>query len=207
MLTIPNGERFKFGTNVHFIFEVENLDFASPATVSRLGVVHLSVQDLDASLLVDTWLLQLPNEIQEKIQCQMEKVCPLSSILVRRTLTETQQIFQPCLKWLMRNALAVTYETSIIATVQGCLSLIPREKTLQDAEFAFYIYLGFGAHLKDHMRPKLWEILVETVPGISVPLPSLSEMVGLPIILTTNLQGGFIHSNSSSGLLRFTEST
>lgn len=37
LLTLPNGERISFGDNVNFIFETNDLRFASPATVSRLG--------------------------------------------------------------------------------------------------------------------------------------------------------------------------
>ena len=37
LLTMPNGERIQFGTNVNLIFEADNLRFASPATVNRLS--------------------------------------------------------------------------------------------------------------------------------------------------------------------------
>ena len=36
---MPNGERIQFGTNVNFIFETDNLRFATPATIS-LGMVR-----------------------------------------------------------------------------------------------------------------------------------------------------------------------
>lgn len=41
LLTLPSGWRIQFGPNVHFIFETDNLDNASPATVSRMGIVLL----------------------------------------------------------------------------------------------------------------------------------------------------------------------
>lgn len=37
LLTLPNGERISFGSNVNFVFETHDLSFASPATVSRMG--------------------------------------------------------------------------------------------------------------------------------------------------------------------------
>lgn len=35
LLTLPNGERIQFGSNVNLIFECDSLTYASPATVSR----------------------------------------------------------------------------------------------------------------------------------------------------------------------------
>ena len=40
LLTMASGERIKFGPNVNFIFETHDLTYASPATVSRMGVIY-----------------------------------------------------------------------------------------------------------------------------------------------------------------------
>lgn len=40
-LTMPSGERIQFGTNVNFIFETDDLKFASPATISRMGMIFI----------------------------------------------------------------------------------------------------------------------------------------------------------------------
>ncbi len=47
LLTLPNGERIQFGDNVNFIFETNDMRFASPATVSRLGMIFLSEEDVN----------------------------------------------------------------------------------------------------------------------------------------------------------------
>ena len=41
VLTLPNGERIAVPSSVRFLFEVESLDRATPATVSRCGVLHV----------------------------------------------------------------------------------------------------------------------------------------------------------------------
>ena len=46
LLTLPTGERISFGPNVNFIFETNDLQYASPATVSRMGMILLSSEDL-----------------------------------------------------------------------------------------------------------------------------------------------------------------
>jgi dynein heavy chain 2 len=58
LLTMPNGERIQFGPNINFIFETHNLTFASPATVSRMGMIYLSDETLDIKVLVENWILK-----------------------------------------------------------------------------------------------------------------------------------------------------
>ena len=47
LLTMPNGERIQFGSNVNFMFETDHLRFASPATISRLSIIFNSEEDVD----------------------------------------------------------------------------------------------------------------------------------------------------------------
>ncbi|KAJ3088912.1 Cytoplasmic dynein 2 heavy chain 1 [Quaeritorhiza haematococci] len=67
LLTMPNGERIQFGANVNFIFETHNLKYASPATVSRMGMIHLSDETLDAPSLVKGWLSRQAEGVRQKI--------------------------------------------------------------------------------------------------------------------------------------------
>lgn len=41
LLTLPSGWRIQFGSNINFIFETHSLRHASPATVSRMGIILL----------------------------------------------------------------------------------------------------------------------------------------------------------------------
>jgi hypothetical protein len=53
---MPNGERIQFANNINFIFECHSLEFASPATVSRCGMIFLSDEDINAECIVDKWM-------------------------------------------------------------------------------------------------------------------------------------------------------
>lgn len=52
LLTLPTGERISFGNNVNFIFETNDLQYASPATISRMGMILLSEQDLPVTSII-----------------------------------------------------------------------------------------------------------------------------------------------------------
>lgn len=56
ILTLANAERIPMTDNAKMTFEVENLNNASPATVSRCGIVYVSESDLDWQPLFDVWI-------------------------------------------------------------------------------------------------------------------------------------------------------
>ena len=56
LLTMPNGERIQFANNINFIFECHSLAFASPATVSRCGMIFLSDEAVDVDRMLKKWL-------------------------------------------------------------------------------------------------------------------------------------------------------
>ena len=53
---MPNGVRIQFGSNVNFIFETHSLQFASPATVSRMGVIYFSEKDVALEAVIESTL-------------------------------------------------------------------------------------------------------------------------------------------------------
>jgi len=57
ILTLSNGDRFPMTDNVKIMFENETLRNASPATVSRCGIVYVSEEDLDWKPKWDAWLM------------------------------------------------------------------------------------------------------------------------------------------------------
>jgi dynein heavy chain 2, cytosolic len=83
LLTLPNGERISFGDNVNFIFETNDLRFASPATVSRLGMIFLSEEDVDVNRITKSWI----NKQQENMRTKLE--------------SWIQDIFFPSFQWTL----------------------------------------------------------------------------------------------------------
>ncbi|AMD19130.1 HBR229Cp [Eremothecium sinecaudum] len=73
ILTLPNGERLKIPSNLHLIFEVQNLKHATAATVSRCGVIWFTDNTLlprdilISSLSAALSTLQLDSDINDNI--------------------------------------------------------------------------------------------------------------------------------------------
>ena len=59
MLCLSNGERIKLTSGMRMVFEVDNLMNASPATVSRCGMVFLQASDLGWRPYAKSWLQKL----------------------------------------------------------------------------------------------------------------------------------------------------
>lgn len=55
-MTLANGDRILMTPQMKAMFETENLNNASPATVSRAGIIYVSRSELGWSPIVASWL-------------------------------------------------------------------------------------------------------------------------------------------------------
>ncbi|XP_074643936.1 cytoplasmic dynein 1 heavy chain 1-like isoform X2 [Tubulanus polymorphus] len=61
LLTLPNGERLSVPPNVRIMFEVQDLRYATLATVSRCGMVWFSEDVLSTEMIFENYLSKLKN--------------------------------------------------------------------------------------------------------------------------------------------------
>ena len=54
-LCLANSERIKLPSTLHLVFEVQDLKAASPATVSRCGMVYMEQTHVGMASLVRSW--------------------------------------------------------------------------------------------------------------------------------------------------------
>jgi dynein heavy chain len=67
MLCLPDGKRIKLGPEFATFFEVENLDRASPATVSRCGMVYFDENTLEPNYELKRYLQELESKVKERV--------------------------------------------------------------------------------------------------------------------------------------------
>ena len=58
LLTLPNGERLNLPSNVRVMFEVQDLRYATLATVSRCGMIWFSEDVLSLSMIFENYFLR-----------------------------------------------------------------------------------------------------------------------------------------------------
>ena len=90
-LCLPNGERIKLnGRTMRMLFEVEDCAQASPATVSRLGVVWLPPESLGLKPPIESWMAKyLPEAMSEDLKNALNQ-------MFDDTIDKT-------IKWMRRN--------------------------------------------------------------------------------------------------------
>ena len=155
LLTMPNGERISFGSNVNFLFETHDLRFASPATISRMGMIYLSDEDVDVRRLITTWLSQRPETAQLNLQ------------------TWIKDYFYRGLDWVLRDGTSqCVVETTLVGTVTTGLSHLVSCTTLP--EFLVGMVRGLGGNLNTETRVRFAKELFgwagESPPDIGSPL-------------------------------------
>jgi dynein heavy chain len=92
-LCLANGQRIKLKSEMKCLFEVNDLAVASPATVSRIGVVYLSPTDLGWIPYVQSWVARVyaknsPGFVGERLLFLFDKVFPRGLAFQRKACKE-----------------------------------------------------------------------------------------------------------------------
>lgn len=136
LLTLPTGERISFGSNVNFIFETDNLQYASPATVSRMGMIFLNDEDINIEGIIARWAGQYGNEFTTK---NIDKVLQ-------------------AVNWIsQQNELAEVVATTRVGLVRGVLSQLSGVSNEQ--ELNLQLLRGLASNYDNDTRREIYKKL------------------------------------------------
>ena len=113
LLTLPNGERLALPPNVRIMFEVENLKYATLATVSRCGMVWFSDDTVTSDMLVSNYLRGLRSTAFDEVDEDSTGQTSAKALALQEQIAELLQHFFGT-EHLLDNALMEAHKYSHI---------------------------------------------------------------------------------------------
>ena len=175
LLTMPSGERIQFSSNVNFVFECQDLRFASPATVSRCGMIYMSEDNVDTDRILKSWIKRQASAAQGKLE------------------SWTKEYFHKALEWTLARQSVV--DTTKAGVLNNALSHLEGADTRN--AYAKGLAMGFGALMEEEAqrefvsRVSRWTGEAINIEQGSAPrgMDSLpSQVAESPLVFTPEVQ-------------------
>ncbi|XP_066267666.1 dynein axonemal heavy chain 5-like [Branchiostoma lanceolatum] len=162
-LTLANGDRIPMAMDCKIVFEPDNVDNASPATVSRNGMVFMSSSVLDWDPIIKAWLRRRPPQQAEILWNLVESIFPDLYIYVKQSL------------WPKMKTLECNYVKQLIDLLEGLIPTgddgspknLPKDHLAKIFIFALMWSLGSLLELED--RAKMEDFLRKHEADLSMP--------------------------------------
>ncbi|TUV82046.1 Dynein heavy chain 10, axonemal [Bagarius yarrelli] len=156
LLTLANGERIRLQGHCALLFEVGDLQYASPATVSRCGMVFVDPKNLRFTPFWQKWVKNRPTREQEDLNRLFEKYVPSTIDMIVEGIVDGKQ---------GEKLKSIVPQTDLNMVVQLAMML---DALLEAVEFSsdelesFFIealYCSLGASLLESGREKFDEFI------------------------------------------------
>ncbi|CAE7680131.1 Dnah1 [Symbiodinium sp. CCMP2456] len=169
-LCLNSGEIIKLTPVTTMMFEVEDLSAASPATVSRCGMVFLEQQDIGWRVLLSSWCERLPDRLKDQAALLQELMDSCLDAVFEMVSRKVSKPVPVSVNWLVLNLLHLLW-----ALLQAELPLDPSTKDVAVKEKeakveAVPVSLGDGAQalhdLESLPRGSLRALQSKSLPGV-----------------------------------------
>ncbi|XP_060532310.1 cytoplasmic dynein 2 heavy chain 1 isoform X2 [Cylas formicarius] len=151
ILSLPSGWRIQFGENVNFVFETHDLNHASPATVSRIGIVLLNSEDLPLDDYLNAFIKKLPQD---------DRDCMESNL---------REYFTKGIRWAISEG-ELSVSRPLISVARTGLSQLHAAKNR--SQFVVGLINGIGQQLHEDFRENFGQLVFEWMNETAPPMVS-----------------------------------
>ena len=209
-LCLPNGERIKLNPNtMRMLFEVQDLAVASPATVSRCGMVYVPAETTGWRPYVQTWLAHLADKMMEKRASDSAEICQsLLALFDAHIENSLKYIRKNCREYLA--SVDINLVTSTSKLVESLLlQFFETHKSGESSEtakaslgqlFAFSLVWGISGNIIETYWEKFDEFIREELGRAASFPPAVSSSTTLSTKTWTSKLGTALSSHSSTVL-------
>ena len=175
LLCLANGQRIRLRPDMRVLFEVDSLEQASPATVSRCGMVYISQEVLTCQNLIDSWFTKF-SQIDHLTQDQLSHIKDLCDTHLPSFVDYYQSITN---KFdIVSNQCVLSVFNIIEAILDPAYGFNPKGSDEYVGEyinmaFIFASAWGFAATLQGKNSEKLDNLIKKKFPNASFPADSI----------------------------------
>ena len=173
-LCLANSERIKLSSVMHMMFEVEDLAVASPATVSRCGMVFMEQVHVGVDPLIDSWLTTpLAEDFGEQMAILVGLMKKYTKKVVDYVLDFTKSKLPTSMINLTQSLIRLTQAT-LVKHKEEVLAHANQKERLCRYLFAFTMTWSLGGNCDDQSRALFHEFVAQHV------LPDLLDEEDVP---------------------------
>uniref|UniRef100_A0A8C2R8N1 AAA+ ATPase domain-containing protein n=1 Tax=Capra hircus TaxID=9925 RepID=A0A8C2R8N1_CAPHI len=157
LLTLANGERIRLQAHCALLFEVGDLQYASPATVSRCGMVYVDPKNLKYQPYWKKWVNQIQNKMEQGyLESLFEKYVPYLIDVIVEGIVDGRQGEK--LKTIVPQT-DLNMVTQLAKMLDSLLEGEIEEPDLLECYFLEALYCSLGSCLLEDGRAKFDECI------------------------------------------------
>ncbi|KAF7398391.1 hypothetical protein HZH66_006288 [Vespula vulgaris] len=200
-LCLTSGEIIQLAPTTNLIFEPMDLEVASPATVSRCGMIYMEPVSLGWRPLLTSWMNTLPPSINEHVKNHLEEMyvrfCPPLLHLIRRVgakeiitmpdanLTKSVMHFFDCFMddFYDENYIQTLSDLDVRSQIEGCFlfsciwamggTLMVNYREWFNILFRALLFTEFPNHIRERFS------ITDEIPDLKKPYVSVIPLIGL----------------------------
>ncbi|XP_061673976.1 dynein axonemal heavy chain 10-like [Syngnathoides biaculeatus] len=164
LLTLANGERIRLQGHCALLFEVGDLQYASPATVSRCGMVFVDPKNLRYNPFWQKWLKNRPVEERELLDKLFDKYVHRLIEMIVEGIVDGKQGQK--LKTVVPQT-DLNMVSQLCVALDGLLETKNQSAAVLESFFLEAIFLSLGATVPDNERDK-FDDFVKRLSGLII---------------------------------------